>query len=224
MKQSPHLWTALALGSLLLIAYWRSRRARLEATTGTILPKTGITAEQMAVRVEANEANAELLKYFRTHAKDNAVVAETPPPTTPVYGMGMCAHPDIVNHVYTQLNAIYLGKCDWSVYNHPALIHPETGFIFAIGIMMSATIRLNDSDAKKAVKAGAAEFFHENYRSHWPHDPPAIPGEGWVVINDCHALAGRLYQLAYENARKSPPRETPAGPKQSPLWDQTLDG
>jgi hypothetical protein len=226
MKDSGLLWGALAAAILLLMKSWKNRRARAEAEAVTIrvLPKKGITAEQMAARVEANPANADLLKFFRGFIKDEVMVAETPPPTSPIYGMGMRAHPDIVNDFYNNISKFYLDTCDWSVYLHPALIHPETGFIFGLAIMMSSAIRLEDSVAKEAVEAGAAQVFLENYRLHFQsHAPPDIPGTGWVVINQGHALAGRLYKLAYENAGGSSPRKRSASPGRGPLWDKDMD-
>jgi len=48
----------------------------------------------------------------------------------PVEGLG--THPDIVEQLW-QLDAALPQSCRWVVWGMPALVHPETGVVFAVG-------------------------------------------------------------------------------------------
>lgn len=48
----------------------------------------------------------------------------------PVYGLG--THPDIIEHLWA-LDAALPRSCRWVFWGKPALVHPDTGVVFAVG-------------------------------------------------------------------------------------------
>jgi len=48
----------------------------------------------------------------------------------PVFGLG--THPDIIEHMW-KLDATLPRLCRWVFWGGPALVHPETGVVFAVG-------------------------------------------------------------------------------------------
>ncbi len=49
----------------------------------------------------------------------------------PVYGLG--THPDIIDDMW-RLDDSLPGRCRWVFWGGPALVHPQTGVVFAVGI------------------------------------------------------------------------------------------
>jgi hypothetical protein len=64
-------------------------------------------------------------------------------------------HPEIVERLWDQIGAALPGDCRGLVYGNPALTHPESGVILAVGLGTWYGLRLPGSLLAEAIKAGA---------------------------------------------------------------------
>jgi len=64
-------------------------------------------------------------------------------------------HPEIVARLWDQIGAALPEDCRGLVYSNPALTHPESGVIFAVGLGTWYGLRLPGSLTAEAIKAGA---------------------------------------------------------------------
>jgi hypothetical protein len=68
-------------------------------------------------------------------------------------------HPEIVERLWDQIGAPLPADCRGLVYCNPALVHPKSGVIFAIGLGTWYGLRLPGSLASEAAKGGAKTCF-----------------------------------------------------------------
>jgi len=97
--------------------------------------------------------NAKVLAYL---SRGGGTTPEAIPPDAvedPYYRLG--SHPDIVERVWDQLGAAVPKPCRCIAGGTPALVHPQTGIIFALALGTQYGLRLPGGLADEAVRAGA---------------------------------------------------------------------
>jgi hypothetical protein len=117
----------------------------------------------------------------------------------PWFGLG--THPDIVSHLW-KLDESLPQRCRWVFWGRPALVHPETGVVFAVGFgTIGYVMRLPPAILKEAANECAKIIVTGNpgqtfdigpVGTEWRFVTPAAPERDW-----CRA--------AYEFARAPAP-------------------
>lgn len=88
-------------------------------------------------------------------------------------------HPDVVERLWDVLDAALpeSGRC--VMYGSPALVHPASGVVVAVGIGTQYALRLLPDDRASAIEAGA-EVVHTFQTSGGTLDLAAAFGPDWV--------------------------------------------
>lgn len=107
----------------------------------------------------------------------------------PLYGLG--THPDIIERLWT-LDAALRRSCRWVFWGKPALVHPETGVVFAVGFgtlgyvmrLPPAILEVAPADQAKVVITGnpGQTFDIGPCGPEWRFIRPWAPEAEW-----CHA-------------------------------------
>ena len=104
----------------------------------------------------------------------------------PHYGLG--AHPDIIEQIWA-LDDLLPERCRWVVWGRPALVHPRTGVIFAVGfgtigfVLRLPPVVLTDADAGLAstIRTGnpGQQFDIAPAGPEWRFVAPRAPQVDW---------------------------------------------
>lgn len=105
-------------------------------------------------------------------------------------------HPDVVERLWDQIGAGLPSGCRCLVHGTPALVHPGSGAILAIGIGTQYGLRLPGALAADAIKAGAKT------RTVWTNggdmDTQRELGDDWVFgawLPDELSWFKRVYEM-----------------------------
>ena len=79
---------------------------------------------------ETHPANALLLSHLQARTPKAPSLAS--PESEPYAGLVLGSHPDIVDYLWTRLCAALPVDCRAIIHGTPALMHPESGIVFAI--------------------------------------------------------------------------------------------
>jgi hypothetical protein len=104
--------------------------------------------------VTAHAQNAKVLAYIGRGRPVGPVFAWQCEDSAKAYYESGC-HPDIVERIWDQIGAALSSDCRSLVYGTPALTHPVSGVILAIGMGTSYGLRLADPGLNAALAAGA---------------------------------------------------------------------
>jgi hypothetical protein len=126
-----------------------------------------------ASRVTEQPVNAGVLQYL---APRSATVAR-PTPATDTWRLG--AHPDIVEQLWTRLNAALPADCRFLVADTATLVDPTSGVILALALGTQYAIRLS-GDGLGAARSAGFETSHEFATVSRTLDLAATLGHGWV--------------------------------------------
>ncbi|MEO6059275.1 MAG: hypothetical protein ABIQ05_04795 [Candidatus Limnocylindria bacterium] len=101
------------------------------------------------------------------------------PPPSSVDRWHLGAHPDVVERLWETLNGSLPADARWLVFDGPALVHPASGTILAVGLGTSYGLRLRPEDLAEAVAAGA-ELVHTFRSVGVTLDLPDSYGPDWA--------------------------------------------
>lgn len=101
----------------------------------------------------ARPLNTKALSYLAHGKPDAAASAPWNSVRDPYYACG--CHPDIVERLWDQIGAALPADCRCLICGTPALAHPRSGIILAIGIGTQYGLRLPGPLAAEATRAGA---------------------------------------------------------------------
>jgi hypothetical protein len=87
-------------------------------------------------------------------------------------------HPDIVERLWDQIGTALPVDCRGLVYSNPALTHPKSGVILAVGLGTWYGLRLLGSLAEEAINAGATA--RTKFSTGDVVDIQIEFGDGWV--------------------------------------------
>ena len=121
--------------------------------------------------------NHGLLAYLRQRQGVDAIALRRPPPGTDRFALG--THPEVVEHLWQQLNAALPEHAAFLVGDGPALVEPHSAIVLALALGTQYALRLTDADRRAAVAAGA-EVVHTFATSGGTLDLDASFGSGWV--------------------------------------------
>ena len=134
-----------------------------------------------SVEIE-NAANASVIAFLKTGirkaqlSEEKMRVYDPPALAAPDIAHSQI-HPDIIERIW-RLAAVMPKDCRASVYGAPALVHPETGVIFAFGTGTAYFLRLPAAAAAEAIKAGA--FTNHRWSFGGDMDIRQQLGEEWI--------------------------------------------
>lgn len=128
------------------------------------------------MEVLANPANAGVLRYLGG-GDPQAVTVNRPTPETDTWHLG--AHPDVVERLWTHLDAALAEDCRVLLNGGAALAHPDTGLILALALGTQYAIRLTDEGLQRALDAGYRTR-HEFRTVGRTLDLAETLGPGWV--------------------------------------------
>jgi hypothetical protein len=102
--------------------------------------------------------NDKVLKYLRSIRPGTAVFALwNSVPNANIY----CGcHPDIVDWLWVTVNETLPKDCRCLIHRCPALVHPESGVIFAIAMGMQLGLRVPKNLYAEAIAAGAKTIYN----------------------------------------------------------------
>ena len=106
-----------------------------------------------------------------------AVMVERPPDDVDTWRLG--AHPDLVEQLWTRLNAALPADCRFLVADTAALVEPESGLILAVALGTQYALRLTGEGLASALESGY-ETRHEFRTVGRTLDLAATFGAGWV--------------------------------------------
>lgn len=129
------------------------------------------------VEDEARTANEGVLRYLGRGSDPEGVVVERPPGDVDTWRLG--AHPDIVEQLWTRLNAALASDARFLVADTAALVDPNTGLVLAVALGTQYAIRLTGAGLTAAEAAGY-ESIHEFRTVGRRLDLAAAFGPGWV--------------------------------------------
>ena len=118
-----------------------------------------------------------MLRYLGRGDKPVDVRLARPGPDTDTWRLG--AHPDIVEHLWTRLNAALPVDCRFLVADTAALADPRSGLILAVALGTQYALRLSGEGLVAALDAGY-ETRHEFRTVGRTLDLEATFGTGWV--------------------------------------------
>jgi hypothetical protein len=121
--------------------------------------------------------NAGVLRYLAHGADPETAAFRRPGPEVDTWRLG--AHPDIVEQLWTRLNAALPVDCRFLVADTAALVHPESGVILAVALGTQYALRLT-GEALVAAQADGYETRHEFTTVGRTLDLDAAFGPGWV--------------------------------------------
>jgi hypothetical protein len=121
--------------------------------------------------------NAGVLGYLgRGRGLEDLPVGQ-PPEEVDRWHLG--THPDIVDHLWGVLNTALPADGRCVIYGGPALVHPVSGVVLAVGVGTEYALRLLAADRALAVDAGA-EVTHTFKTSGGTLDLAEAFGPDWV--------------------------------------------
>ncbi|MBI3987471.1 MAG: hypothetical protein HY343_11155 [Lentisphaerae bacterium] len=107
------------------------------------------------MKLDANHPmNRLVLRYLSRDAKKEAPALAAPGSVRDAY-YGQGSHPDIVERVWDQIGKALPLKCRCLVYGTPALVHPNSGIVFAICNGTQYNLRLTPAALGEALQQGA---------------------------------------------------------------------
>ena len=107
---------------------------------------------QLSDAIQSRQNDA-VLKYLALGKRNTALFADRNSIPQPYYNCG--CHPDIVERIWDGIGVALPTDCSGLVYGTPALVHPRSAVIFALGIGTQYGLLLPGGLAVEAVKAGA---------------------------------------------------------------------
>jgi hypothetical protein len=131
----------------------------------------------MRSAVESHPTNAGVLRYLADGDDPAAVSIRRPGPDTDPWRLG--AHPDVVEHLWTRLNAMLPADARFLVAGGAALAHPGSGAILALALGTQYAVRLSGQGLAAALQRGH-ETTHEFRSVGRRLDLTATFGPGWV--------------------------------------------
>jgi hypothetical protein len=121
--------------------------------------------------------NAGVLRYLAHGGRPAQAAVQRPPDDVDTWRLG--AHPDIVEQLWTRLNAALPVDCRFLVADTAALVHPESGIIIAVTLGTQYALRLTGS-ALEAARVDGFETRHRFATVGRTLDLDAAFGPGWV--------------------------------------------
>ncbi len=121
--------------------------------------------------------NVGVLRYLGHGTNPASVSIHPPTPETDTWRLG--AHPDVVEHLWTRLNAALPVDARFLVADTAALVDPRSGLILAVTLGTQYALRLGGAGLAAALAAGH-ETSHEFRTVDRTLDLAATFGEGWV--------------------------------------------
>lgn len=118
-----------------------------------------------------------MLRYLGQGAQPVSVPVEPPPPGIDTWRLG--AHPDLVERLWTALNAVLPTDSRYLVAGGAALVHPASGLILAVALGTQYALRLTGDGLAAALAAGY-ETSHEFRTVGRTLDLASTFGRGWV--------------------------------------------
>ena len=97
-------------------------------------------------------ANARVLAWLASHRPGPATLER--PDEVPNAYLGLGCHPDIVERLWKDLAAALPADCRYVLARTPALVHPTTGLVLALGIGTQYALRITATDRAAALAAG----------------------------------------------------------------------
>lgn len=121
--------------------------------------------------------NEGVLRYLGRGSDPEDVVVERPPDDIDTWRLG--AHPDIVEQLWTRLNAALASDARSLVADTAALVDPDSGLILAVALGTQYAIRLTGAGLAAAEAAGY-QSVHEFRTVGRTLDLGQAFGPGWV--------------------------------------------
>jgi hypothetical protein len=146
----------------------------------------------MGIAQELSE-NGGLLRYFAAGGDPGSVAVEQPPADVDTWRLG--AHPDIVERLWTHLNAALPADSRSLIAGGAALVDPSSGLVLAVALGTQYAIRLTEEGLAAALAAGL-ETRHEFATVGRTLDLAATFGPGWVFGRYDEREAGWLAESA----------------------------
>jgi hypothetical protein len=122
-------------------------------------------------------ANIGVLRYLAQGGDPAEVTVEQPGPDTDTWRLG--AHPDVVERLWTDLNAALPADSRFLVAGGAALVHPESDVIIALALGTKYALRLT-GDASAEAEAAGFDTVHEFHTVGRTLDVAAVFGPGWI--------------------------------------------
>jgi hypothetical protein len=97
-------------------------------------------------------ANARVLAWLARHRPGPRTLERFDEVPNAYVGLG--CHPDIVERLWTDLNTALPADCRCVLARTPALVHPATGLVLALGIGTQYALRIVATDRSAALAAG----------------------------------------------------------------------
>lgn len=129
--------------------------------------------KQMNIDIPANA----LVLHYLAKDRPGPAPAERPDAFPNAY-LGLGCHPDIVERIWDQLGRALPVDCRYVVWKTPALVHPGSGLILALGMGTQYALRLSAADHAAAVRAGLRAS--TTWAGGKTTDLPATLGPDWL--------------------------------------------
>ena len=97
-------------------------------------------------------ANARVLAWLATHRPGPATLERHDEVPNAYLGLG--CHPDLVERLWKDLATALPIDCRYVLARTPALVHPKTGLVLALGIGTQYVLRITATDRAAALAAG----------------------------------------------------------------------
>lgn len=152
----------------------------------------------MGSGVGSHEANVGILRYLADGADPTTVSIERPTADTDPWRLG--AHPDVVEHLWSSLNAALPADARFLVAGGAALAHPESGAILALALGTQYAVRLTSEGFTEAIARGH-ETAHTFVTVDRTLDLAGSFGPGWVFGRYDDNEPGWLVEAYEESAR-----------------------
>ena len=101
-------------------------------------------------------ANQQVIRYLRRNGRQAALIAAADSIPDPYMEAG--SHPEIVERVWNGLGAKFPRDARCLFCGTPALIHPRTGVVLALGLGTRYGLRIPPDCTEAAIRAGAKTF------------------------------------------------------------------
>ena len=107
----------------------------------------------------AHTANRKLIAYLLARSPDDRAAERDPEATRDPYN-ALEAQPAAVARLWDDFSARLPGDCRWILYDHPVLVHPDTGVVFGWAVASAYALRLPVHEHAAAIRAGATTVHH----------------------------------------------------------------
>lgn len=97
--------------------------------------------------------NLSILEHLSRAGRDAPAYATRDAAADPYYRCG--CHPEIVERIWDQIGVVLPADCRCLVHGTPALVHPTSGVILAMGMGTQYGLRLPGGLGAEAIQAGA---------------------------------------------------------------------